>query len=173
MKSGLLLIYLVSAISFLPATISAESGPSSTSRPLELIVLRGDNADCDMVTLRDTQHVRGIQGGQVYTSRVPILETQEKISLIAYDEDSLWYAAGEECGATFVEKLRSASTVWDGLAQNILTVPTRLPLYGSNAWEQAPPLEVVPLIKSGDSSNRVDLVFFSDGCTSSIIIFCD
>ncbi len=29
---------------------------------------------------------------------------------------------------------------------------------------EPPPLEIEPLIISGPSSNRVDLVFFSDGC---------
>lgn len=29
-----------------------------------------------------------------------------------------------------------------------------------------PPLEIIPLIISGPSTNRVDLVFFSDGCKS-------
>ena len=32
--------------------------------------------------------------------------------------------------------------------------------------EISPPLEVVPLIVSGSSANRVDFVFFSDGCES-------
>lgn len=30
---------------------------------------------------------------------------------------------------------------------------------------EPPPLEIRPLIVSGDSSNRVDLIFFGDGCT--------
>lgn len=29
---------------------------------------------------------------------------------------------------------------------------------------EPPPLEIRPLIVSGDSSNRVDLIFFGDGC---------
>lgn len=29
---------------------------------------------------------------------------------------------------------------------------------------EPPPLEIRPLIVSGDSANRVDLIFFGDGC---------
>lgn len=32
--------------------------------------------------------------------------------------------------------------------------------------DAAPPLQVYPLHLSGDSTNRVNLVFFSDGCKS-------
>lgn len=30
---------------------------------------------------------------------------------------------------------------------------------------QPPPLEIRPLIMNGPSSNRVDIIFFGDGCT--------
>lgn len=42
-----------------------------------------------------------------------------------------------------------------------------IPFVGQSAPKPktpSPPLEILPLIVSGPSDNRVDLVFFSDGC---------
>lgn len=33
-----------------------------------------------------------------------------------------------------------------------------------------PPLDIQPLIVTGPSENRVDLIFFGDGCTSPILL---
>jgi len=51
------------------------------------------------------------------------------------------------------ELLRQAGNNFKEFNEHVFSIP------------QPPPLEMIPLIISGPSSNRVDLVFFSDGCT--------
>lgn len=81
------------------------------------------------------------------------------------DAHLLWDIATAECGSL------SATTVHLGAE-----VPTDdfQVLHGESGqtvlaepWHALPPapeLEVVPLIKSGPSANRIDFVFFGDGC---------
>lgn len=51
-----------------------------------------------------------------------------------------------------------------GESQNVLAAELQ-----SGQHVPSPPLEIEPLIVSGSESNRVDLVFFSDGCASHSI----
>lgn len=157
------LIPLAFALSALAAT---DHGRPLT-RPVELVVLQDSEGTCDILTWRDTQHVRGLPTGGVHTSRLPTQSGQERISFISYDEHSLWHAAQSQC-ATLDRNALNLDDTGQASQQSVLTNPQSR--YSTNLKGKAPPMQVELLIKSGDSSNRVDLVFFSDGCTSHAVI---
>lgn len=138
-----------------------------TNRPLELIFVRSDEGTCGIITSRHTQHLRGLKAGAVHATRLPTQSGHQRVSLIAYDERSLWNAAQTECGDIFSHESLFSDVPSD---QGVLTMPPSM--HSENFEGQAPPLQVEPLIQSGDSSNRVDLVFFSDGCRFYAIFAC-
>ena len=171
-RLGALLLGVFSVISVHTGLVYSTAGSGvrlSGGYAVELIVLREadpalDTGECELVTVRKAQHIRGIQDGQVYTTRFPYSDTGEKVSLIGRDEDSIWQAAITECGAGFVEKCRDTSISVQDAPQSVLAAARASSVDSCHAGEQAPLLEIEPLIQSGDPSNRVDLVFFSDGC---------
>ncbi|EKM49714.1 uncharacterized protein PHACADRAFT_154240 [Phanerochaete carnosa HHB-10118-sp] len=158
-------MYLASApLISLAFALSALAAPDlgRLKRPLELVVLQDCEGTCDILTLRDAQHVRGLPPRGVHTGRLPTQSGQERISFVSYDEHTLWRAAQSQCGT-----LDTAALIPDDTSQasqqSVLTSPQLK--YSTNLVGKAPPMQVHRLIKSGDSSNRVDLVFFSDGYT--------
>ena len=130
-------------------------------RPYELIIQRDPNTlRCSHLALHETQHFRGLSELGYLKSKV--LETgEERIQFIAEEEEIVWERAESFCGPRdtwdFHTLIRSAATSHDNAddANQLVLRPQQ---------STSLPLEVFPLIKSGDSSNRVDLVFFADGC---------
>ncbi|RPD74014.1 hypothetical protein L226DRAFT_535904 [Lentinus tigrinus ALCF2SS1-7] len=132
-------------------------------RPYELIVLRDtDTLKCTHVALRDTQLFRALPDEGHTTSKFTETPGQERISFIAREEERVWARAEALCGDRHtwdfhtLTLLQSASN--SNEAEQIVLRPTYV-------WEDPLPLEVEPLITSGESDNRVDLVFFADGYT--------
>ncbi|TFK93297.1 hypothetical protein K466DRAFT_478926 [Polyporus arcularius HHB13444] len=154
MKGAYLLVLFLSAAVFVLA--------DDAFRPFELIVHREpDTLCCTHLALRETQPFRGLPEGGYTTSRV--LEAgQERIHFIAREEDSVWARAEALCGDKHTWDFHTlvhdtASLTFDVRPGQVVLRP---------AQEDPVPLEVEPLITSGDSDNRVDLVFFADGYTA-------
>ena len=135
-------------------------------QPYELTVIRdAGTLKCMHVALRETQLFRALPDNGYTTTE--LLETgQDRLHFIARDKESVWARAEDLCGDKYT---------WDfhTLVHNNILLPSR---FESDAGKdqaifkvyqtQEDPisLEVEPLITSGDSENRVDLVFFADGC---------
>ncbi|TFK48731.1 hypothetical protein OE88DRAFT_1663847 [Heliocybe sulcata] len=153
----------------------------SPARPFELVLHHGDNG-CSFLSLHETQLHRGLKDipGRYIVEHLPPThapldgghdsrsDTVERLRFFSYDKEVLWTQARRLCGH---ESLWQHPVLFDendvpgqlsNRAQEVLSVP------GSRnmaAQPPAPPLTIEPLIISGNSSNRVDLVFFSDGYT--------
>ena len=135
-------------------------------QPYELTVIRdAGTLKCMHVALRETQLFRALPDNGYTTTE--LLETgQDRLHFIARDKESVWARAEDLCGDKYT---------WDfhTLVHNNILPPSQ---FESDAGkdqavfkvyqtqEDPIPLEVEPLITSGDSENRVDLVFFADGC---------
>ncbi|EJF60979.1 IgA peptidase M64-domain-containing protein [Dichomitus squalens] len=138
---------------------ASASAADVTERPYELIVQRdSDTLKCSHLALHDTQHFRGLPESGYLKSKV--LETgEERTQFIAETEEDVWERAESLCGPRetwdFHTLIRSTATPYD--ASQAVLRPQQ---------STSPQLEVFPLITSGDSSNRVDLVFFADGYTA-------
>ena len=156
---GTSLFYLLALAGIVLASIRP---PHAVERPLELIVLRDRDETCNVVTLRRTQRLRGLLPEQVYTHRLPASSNRERVSFVAEREDLLWSAASQQCGHAF-QQTCGVKNIDAGALQQAVLSAGKTPCFELSPTP-APPLSVKPLIQSGDSSNRVDLVFFSDGC---------
>lgn len=141
----------------------------NADRPLELTILRGvgsERGGCELLGQRRTQKVRGLGRESVHTSRAQTARPgEERVRLIAYDKEALWNAARNLCGNGF--GVSWADSKVQHTDQAVLVPPTLDKPSGN-----APPLQVEPLIQTGPSSNRVDLVFFSDGCMHVLCLRC-
>ncbi|KAL1946047.1 hypothetical protein VTO73DRAFT_15174 [Trametes versicolor] len=132
--------------------------------PHELVtILDPISQQCRHVALRELAQFRGLSDDG-YAARKTIDTGEERAQLVHYDQNYLW---------TYAESLCGKRDSWDfhyivpeepltEQASQIVLQPST-----SSAYRvEVPPLEVEPLITSGDSKNRVDLVFFADGYTS-------
>jgi hypothetical protein len=167
-----LLATIVSAL--VAGTADAHWNPS---RPLQLSLRRESSASsCDIVSFGETQLHKSllpVVQGQVIREQNTApsagpLGDDEIIHLLSYSTNELWLHAQLEClnDLSSVEQsvrngpFEAQVTFWDqGVYHSTLEVPV-------------PPLEVVSLLQSGPSDNRVDLAFFSDGCKFASVIFC-
>ena len=129
--------------------------------PFELQVIRGAaTRECQVISFRKTQIIRGLGPDESHVASLRTVSGDEKLSIISYREDALWTRAASLCEDS--ERVNRVvgrpSTVMVNRVegQKILSDNVLSPAY--------PPLEIFPLINSGSSANRVDLVFFSDGC---------
>ncbi len=135
-----------------------------TERPFELIVHRDpDTLKCTHLALRETQHFRGLTDSGYFKSKR--LETgEERVQFIAEEEQAVWERAESLCGEKhtwdFHTLIRTTSQALE--TDQVVLRPVQ---------DNVPQLEISPLITSGDSSNRVDLVFFADGCKIIFPIF--
>ncbi|KAI0718188.1 IgA peptidase M64-domain-containing protein [Cerioporus squamosus] len=134
-------------------------------RPFELIVHRElDTHHCTHVALRGTQLFRALPDEGYTTSRV--LEIgQERIQFIAREEERVWARAEALCGDRQAWDFHTLVSVPPALEKSGTGQVVLRPVVGQEL-EDPLPLEVEPLITSGESGNRVDLVFFADGYTS-------
>ncbi|KAI1786873.1 IgA peptidase M64-domain-containing protein [Ganoderma leucocontextum] len=154
MNCVLLDIWLVLAL-----CLTSAFAADITERPYELIVQREpDTLKCTHLALRETQHFRGLTDSGYFKSK--LLESgEERIQFVAEAEQAVWERAESLCGEKHTWDFHTLIPA-EPQAHETDQVVLR-PLQ-----DNAPPLEVFPLITSGDSSNRVDLVFFADGYTS-------
>lgn len=140
----------------------------NVNRPFELVVHHAPGTfECSFVSLRETQKFRRLSH-QGHSDVSSALSGEEQLRFIDLDVDNLWHRARMLCGSetswnftVFLDPRNRRPTDTEN-AQNVLTLSE-----APNQFNQAipPPLQVEPLIGSGHPSNRVDLVFFSDGCT--------
>lgn len=153
-----LYVSLLSNADFLP----------SNERPVELLLKRRiEGGTCSVLALRHTQVYRGLTGESSRVSKLPAVFGDQVLSIIASDRENIWSQAYMLCEGFVdpdipinVDDL-SAHFI-ETSAQNILATPSKsdqaLP-------SPTPKLDIEPLLQSGSESNRVDLVFFSDGYT--------
>ncbi|KAH9932711.1 IgA peptidase M64-domain-containing protein [Epithele typhae] len=142
---------LALALGLTAFTVAAEP----TARPFEVVVNRDPRSGrCTFLKLTDTQPYRGLpREGLVKRKALPTGE--EGLQFITPDETRGWEFAERTCGDR---------RGWD------FHVHVGADLQGALGAQYGrrvdpPPLDVEPLITSGDADNRVDLVFFSDGYT--------
>ena len=139
------------------AALSAGVLARDVSRPYELVVHRDpDTLQCSHLTIRDTQLFRALPD-QGYLKSTILKTGEEKIQFIAEDEDRVWARAEAICGE---KSTWSFHTLVQGVNSAVQT--DQLVMHSARA--EPIPLEVSPLITSGDASKRVDLIFFADGC---------
>ena len=147
-------IRLVSLLSF--ATLTWAFSLPQPKKPSELVVLRDEGLRCTVLSFRETQILRGVTGDAVYTTSLATVEGRQRVSYVSYDVSAIWNKAHLECANDLTEGL------WvEGVEDVQHTFHTSTSIRGG---VPPPELKVSPLVVSGPSSNRVDLVFFSDGC---------
>lgn len=156
MRCTLALLFLTVGVLGIASEIPCPA--RNADRPLELTILRGvgnEEGGCELLGQRRTQKVRGLGRDSVHTSRAQTARPGEEcVRFIAYDREALWNAAHSLCGDSFGASWEESEPQRTDQAVLVLDKPSG----------NAPPLQVEPLIQTGPSSNRVDLVFFSDGC---------
>jgi hypothetical protein len=153
----------------------------STRRPFELVLEIHENSTCSVVSVRQTQHHKGLsdQPGHyvIERSRKFAAHLNEELRVFAFDQEVF-----RELGSTNCTQARSTrdDIAWDefttssGLngiaAASQQTVMSKIPVDGVDWNTRVPPLHIERLIESGPSNNRIDLVFFGDGC--AYVITC-
>jgi hypothetical protein len=153
----------------------------STRRPFELVLAIHEDSTCSVVSVRQTQHHKGLsdQPGHyvVERSRKLTARLDEELRVFAFDQEVFRELGSIGCG-TQARSTRD-DIAWDeftsfGLtgisAASRQTVMSKIPVDAVDWNTRVPPLHIERLIESGPSNNRIDLVFFSDGCT--YIITC-
>ena len=143
----------------LTAALSAVSAfAGDVSAPYELIVNRNsDSHQCIHLALRRVQLFRGLKE-EGFLKTTPLPTGEERTRYITAHESQAWAYATHLCGDRAnwnFQVLTDSSVATLHAGQGATSVPAQV---------DPPPLDIEPLITSGDSSNRVDLVFFSDGC---------
>lgn len=179
----------VSALLGSGACFSAVPAPT---RPLELRIHRHGRTSavgpCTFLSLTTVQHHRGLRGdadvlektGSIFEERAPRpgrapASDLEYIQLVSHSQALLWGRAESICGpaSTWSFPVYVAEPPHPRILSSSFTEEDReqAVFFGSLEYEQTflntvspPALELSPLVSSGPSSNRVDLVFFSDGC---------
>ena len=159
MKRVLLDIWLALAL-----CLSSGLAADITEQPFELVVNREpETLKCTHLALRETQHFRGLTDSGYLKSK-QLESGEERIQFITKEERAVWERAESLCGERgtwdFHNIVRTAAQGYE--TGQVVFRPLQ---------DNVPHLEISPLITSGDSSNRVDLVFFADGCKSISLVF--
>lgn len=163
------------AASIVAFTLAASTGAYWNSGPYQLTLRRETNtiSSCDIVSFGETQLHKSllpVTSGQIIRQHNAVpsagpLGDNEIIRFLSYNTNELWLRAQLECsndlsfvGRSGLSGLETQVSFRDqGVLHRImLDVPV-------------PPLEVVSLLQSGPSDNRIDLAFFSDGCAFSSV----
>ncbi|KAG1777226.1 IgA peptidase M64-domain-containing protein [Suillus placidus] len=158
------------ATSTVALVLVASTGAHWNSRPYQLTLQRETNtSSCDIVSFGETQLHKSLlpaTSGQIIRQHNAVpsagsLGDKEIIRFLSYNTNELWLRAQLECsndlslvGQSGLNEFEMQVSFGDqGVLHGILLdVPV-------------PPLEVVSLLQSGPSDNRIDLAFFSDGYT--------
>ncbi len=131
-------------------------------QPHELVAIRDPvSQQCRHLALRELAQFRGLSDDG-YAARKALDTGEERVQLVHYDKSYLWAYAESLCGKRDSWNFHVIVQV-EPLAEQasqIVLQPSTISSYRT----EVPPLEVEPLITSGDSRNRIDLVFFADGC---------
>ena len=148
---------------------------NASSRPYELLIYRDRNSfACSLATLKSVQEYRGLKA-YGFLGTKELSDTEERLRFLQRSREEAWSHLLQLCGPQ------------DTWGFPVLTDASSQPLVGSQALTELKTLneqdiftlpqptrelfplefELQPLVKSGHSSNRVDLMFFSDGCACS------
>lgn len=130
----------------------------ANKKPSELIVLRDANARCQILSFRETQLLRRVDDNTVHTTRLATADGGHRVSYVSYNVQAVWDKVNAECS----NELMEGGWVYAEGVQHVLGDSE-----GFGMGVPPPELQVSPLVVSGPSANRVDLVFFSDGCECS------
>lgn len=156
-------IYLLVALFKLSPVFCSSKSPS---RPREIILERDPGSgSCSVIAARDTQLFRNLPPGDSHVSRRRTPDDKERLSIIASDDSIVLNRARSLC-LSFHDAYYPADST-DATVDRFATQGTFSIFEASglrSTLPQAPDLKIEPLIVSGPSDNRVDLVFFSDGC---------
>lgn len=145
-------------------SVAAHDG--AHTRPWEL-VLRADPLDgrCELASFRLAQINKDLSNQSLIkqVSLVPVPHpgaSQNVVRVLSHDLYSLVSQAQLQC-------TNDLSTSLLSLGHTSTQVPfSRDGTSNVHVLDvDLPPLELIPLITSGPAENRVDLAFFSDGCT--------
>lgn len=144
---------------------------AASSRPYELLIYRKGKT-CNLATLKKAQEYRG-NVAYGHPGRTDLGGGEDRLRVVFEAREHAWVHLEMACGPR------------DSWEFPVLTDTAPLPLTGSQVRTELGasaeqdvlalpeparglfPLEfeLEPLVKSGHSSNRVDLIFFADGCT--------
>lgn len=156
------------------ALVAGAAAHRSLRRPFQLTLRRESNTSlCDIVSFSETQLHKGLlpaTRGHVIRKQSTVPSTgplgdDEIIHLLSYSTDELWMHAQLECSNDLAFVVQS---VRNGFEAQVTFKDQEILL--STLEVSVPPLEVVSLLQSGPSDNRVDLAFFSDGCKFASIL---
>lgn len=148
----------------------AIAGAHWNSRPYQLTLRRETNTGpCDVVSFGETQLHKSLlpaTSGQIIRQHniVPSagsLGDKEIIRFLSYSMNEVWLHAQLECSNDLSFVGRSG---FNGVEMQV-SFEDQGVLHGILLETPVPPLEVVSLLQSGPSDNRIDLAFFSDGYT--------
>lgn len=154
-------------------------------RPFVLEVHR-DNVShrCSFLSMQETQLHKSLldnrnglvvsDEGMVYNGDGVPTSNERYLQFYSHDGGLLWEKAESLCGSkstwTFPTHIATPrrSTFSEG-GQETFQTGVENPI-SSSSLPKPPVLEIIPLITSGESSNRIDMVFFSDGCEQSALL---
>ncbi|KAH7885183.1 IgA peptidase M64-domain-containing protein [Phlebopus sp. FC_14] len=164
----------VSVIAALTLLTGVLAGGSRT-RPWELVIQTGADNDCEFISFRASQlHKELSLVDRNVVREVTVVPAphpsgvRSVVRALSYDVPTLVSQAQLHCpndlSDLLFRRVTGSSKTLD--SQSILSDKAlSLPAISLNPGIIIPPLEVIGLVTSGPSDNRVDLAFFSDGYT--------
>ena len=150
------LVILLCATAALTAT--------DVARPYELVLNRNTGTlQCTFLSVRQTQLFRALSD-EGYTKSRLLPTGGERIQYIVAEEGHVWERAESICGEQHTWNFQTlfGRGVRPAVGYNAMEV--------GSAQDDPLPLQIEPIVTSGHSSNRVDLVFFGDGCMSQPVV---
>lgn len=155
-----------------------DASKARLQRPFLLEVHRDHvSHKCSFLSMHETQPHKSLldnragfvlEEGNVYSGVGAPMSDEKYLQFYAHDVELLWAKAEALCGsqptwsfpAYVAARSRNPRT---RESQAAFQTEIEQPIL-SSTLPKPPQLEIIPLITTGDSSNRIDMVFFSDGC---------
>lgn len=145
---------------------------SGVARPFELLIYRNpETLACSHVSVRETQVFMNLPH-EGYLDAFVTEHGDEKIQFIHSDVDFLHHEISSLCGEEYPRDH------YDGVLSSLSQTSDEQVVLGNggpgssinrNAHLDLD-VEIHELVRSGPSDNRVDLVFFSDGCMFHLVL---
>jgi hypothetical protein len=161
----------IALLSHQTTSVYIESRPSAEVK--QYVLNRGPNRDCSLLYIRTIPLLRTLTSQN--DTAIQILrkdfdqpandEEHDNILVYGYEEQTIALEISKQCSSFSLDWQESSSRTQLLVNQEAnfnevspLLLPTSILL------DPPPQMEVTPLHTSGHPSNRVDLVFFGDGC---------
>ncbi|KAK7689832.1 hypothetical protein QCA50_006471 [Cerrena zonata] len=148
-----LLLGLCTASSLKAACLSCEKPATELT-----IERRADSGACSILSSRQLGNYRGLDSQTSHVIKLDSQEESETIRIVAHTDAALWSQAHTLCSSITSYEMHSEDILPNDPSQHAFSLPHA-------SLFPTPKLEIEPLLQTGSSSNRVDLVFFSDGYT--------